>query len=128
MAAKKKTEPKPPKSTAAPQSAAAAEHSATGSSRRKVQELPGIVGDGVATPKVEALDDAIADYLPARDKRIAAGVEEKKNKVLIIALMKKHNIGSYEYDDHVVVVEPKDITDSLKVVAKADYDGSNDAD
>jgi hypothetical protein len=95
-------------------------------SKRKSPDLPGIQGEGVAQTQVAALEDAIADYIPARDKRLAAGLEEKKNKVLIIALMKKHGLGSYQYDDLVVVIEPKDITDDLKLVAKADYEGHNE--
>lgn len=93
---------------------------------RKIQELPGMKGKGVEQTQIAALDEAIADYIPARDKRLAAGLEEKKNKTLIIALMKKHNLGSYNYDDFVVVIEPKDISDNLKVVAKADYEGDTE--
>lgn len=94
---------------------------------RKMPDLPGMVGDGVAKPQIEALDGAVQDYVKARDKRIAAGVDEKTNKKLILALMDKHNLGSYEVDDLVVIRKPKDETASIKVMAAADYTGDPSA-
>jgi len=79
--------------------------------------------EGVAKPEIPALDDAVLDYVKERDKRIEHGVKEKTNKKLILALMDKHNIGSYEVDDMVVVRKPKDETASIKVMAAADYTG-----
>lgn len=86
-------------------------------------ELPGMVGDGVAKPQFDALDDAVREYVTYRDKRIAAGIEEKTKKKLVLALMENHKLSSYEVDDLVVVKKPKDDTASIKVVAKADYVG-----
>lgn len=112
-----------PPSTSAPQSAAAAEHAETGEHRRpQVQEL-GLKGDGVAKPEIPVLDEAVRDYVTYRDKRLAAGIEEKRLKKQVIALMHGHKLGSYEVDDMVVVCKPKDETESIKVVAKADYTG-----
>lgn len=132
MAAKAKTARKrakaaPPTPPAvpegAPQSAAAAEHAETGEHRRpQVQEL-GLKGDGVARAEIPALDEAVREYVLYRDKRIAAGIEEKRLKKQVIALMHGHKLGSYEVDDLVVVCKPKDETESIKVVAKADYVG-----
>lgn len=82
-----------------------------------------MVGDGVAKPHVEALDDAVREYVESRDKRIAHGVDEKQRKTLVLALMDRHNLSSYEVDDLVVVKKPKDATASIKVVSKADYVG-----
>lgn len=86
-------------------------------------ELPGMVGDGVSTPQIQALDDAITEYVEYRDKRIAAGIEEKTKKKLVLALMENHKLSSYEVDDLVVIKKPKDDTASIKVMAKADYVG-----
>jgi hypothetical protein len=122
---KKKAEPKAP-ATPDPsqmQSVGASEAATEGKTQRKVIELPGMVGDGVAKPEIPALDDAVLDYVKERDKRIEHGVKEKTNKKLILALMDKHNIGSYEVDDMVVVRKPKDETASIKVMAAADYTG-----
>lgn len=114
------------KKSPAPESVAASEH-ATEPKRGKVIELPGMVGEGVEKPQVPALDEAVLDYVKSRDQRIAFGVEEKANKALILALMEKHNLGSYEVDDLVVVKKPKDATASIKVVSKADYTGDESA-
>ena len=87
-------------------------------------DLPGMVGDGVAKPNIEALNEAVGEYVVHRDARLAAGLEEKTNKKLVLALMEKHKLGSYEVDDMVVVRKPKDETESIKVVSKADYTGT----
>jgi hypothetical protein len=94
------------------------------SPKPRSSDLPGMVGDGVAKPQVPALDEAVVEYVEHRDKRIAAGVEEKSRKKLVLALMERHNLASYEVDDLVVVKKPKDDTASIKVVAKADYLGT----
>lgn len=116
MAAKKK---KPP----VMESVAASEHAAEGESKRKVIELPGMVGEGVEKPHYPELDAAVLEYVKYRDKRMAFGIEEKTQKKLVVALMSAHKLGSYEVDDMVVVRKPKDETESIKVVAKADYTG-----
>lgn len=82
-----------------------------------------MVGDGVAKPQIDALDDAVMDYVKERDARIEHGVKEKTNKKLVLALMEKHALASYEVNDLVVVKKPKDDTASIKVVSKADYLG-----
>jgi hypothetical protein len=91
-------------------------------------DLPGMVGDGVAKPHVEALDDAVREYVEMRDKRMSFGIEEKQRKTLVLALMDRHNLSSYEVDDMVVVKKPKDATASIKVVSKADYTGDASGD
>jgi putative ribosome biogenesis GTPase RsgA len=105
------------------QSVAASEHATEGSTARKMPDLPGMVGDGVAQQEVPALDEAVVDYVSERDKRIEHGVKEKANKKLILALMDKHSLASYKVDDYVVVKKPKDDTASIKVVSAADYVG-----
>lgn len=109
---------------AAPQSVAAAEHADAVKNKRKVHDLPGMVGDGVSKPEIPELDDAVIEYVKHRDKRMKEGLEEKTNKKLVLALMEKHKLGSYEVDDMVVVRKPKDETESIKVVSKADYTGT----
>lgn len=127
MGSKKKSAEKPAvPAEPTPQSVAASEHATEGSTARKVIDLPGMVGDGVAKPKIDALDDAVLGYVKWRDERIERGVKEKAEKKLVLALMEKHNLGSYEVDDMVVVRKPRDETASIKVVAKADYTGDPD--
>ena len=119
MAAKKKKKP----AGVAPESAAASAAAAGEDPvRPQVQEL-GLKGDGVERPSIPALDEAVRDYVKFRDARIAKGVEEKKNKKLVLALMDKAGLGSYKVDDLVVVKKPKDETESIKVMAAADYTG-----
>ena len=119
MAAKKKNAAGAPQSAAA---AAAAANEPPDHVRPQSPEL-GLTGDGVALPSIPALDEAVRDYVKFRDARIAKGLEEKKNKKLVLALMEKHNLGSYKVDDLVVVRKPKDETESIKVMAAADYSG-----
>lgn len=88
----------------------------------KTQEL-GLTGEGVEKKSYPELDSAVLSYVENRDKRIAAGVEEKKDKKLVLAIMDKNNIQKYEVDSYVVLKKPKDETESLKVVNKADYEG-----
>lgn len=109
-----------------PESVKASEHAtepAAPEGGRKIIDLPGMVGDGVAKIKIDALDNAVLDYVQQRDLRIEHGLKEKTNKKLVLALMEKHNLGTYEVDDMVVVKKPKDDTASIKVVSKADYVG-----
>ena len=116
MAAKKKKAP-------VMESVAASEHATEGETKRKVIDLPGMVGEGVEKPHYPELDSAVLEYVKHRDKRIAFGIEEKTQKKLVLALMEAHKLGSYEVDDMVVVRKPKDETESIKVMAKADYTG-----
>ena len=118
MAAKKKKPAGVAPESAAASAAAAGEDPV----RPQVQEL-GLKGDGVERPSIPALDEAVRDYVKFRDARIAKGVEEKKNKKLVLALMDKAGLGSYKVDDLVVVKKPKDETESIKVMAAADYTG-----
>lgn len=122
---KKKAEPKAP-ATPDPsqmQSVGASEAATEGKTQRKVIELPGMVGDGVAKPNYPELDSYVIEYVEHRDKRILAGAEEKKFKKLVLAFMDAKKLGSYEVDDMVVVRKPKDETASIKVMAAADYTG-----
>jgi len=105
------------------QSVAASEQAAEGRTSRKNPDLPGMVGDGVAKPQIPALDDAVTEYVKERDKRMEHGIKEKTLKKQVVALMMGHKLGSYEVDDMVVVVKHKDETETIKVVAKADYTG-----
>lgn len=111
---------------AAPESAAASEHATEGSHKR-ILELPGMVGDGVAKPEIPALDEAVLEYVKERDARLLHGVAEKELKTRILALMDGHQLGSYEVDNYVVVKKPKDATASIKVVSAADYTGNENA-
>lgn len=116
MRTKKKANP-------APESVAASAATEGDHQRPQVQEL-GLTGEGVERIQIDALDEAIRDYVKYRDARISKGMEEKKNKKLVLALMEKHNLGSYTVDDVVCVRKPKDETESIKVINKADYTGN----
>jgi hypothetical protein len=111
------------KKEAAPESAAASEHATEGKSERKMPDLPGVEGEGVSIVKIEALEEECPRYIKFRDLRMTEGLEERKSKKLIMALMDKHNLGSYSFDDVVFELKPKDETKTLKVTKKADYVG-----
>ena len=114
MAAKKK---KPP----VMESVAASEHATEGETKRKVIELPGMVGEGVEKPHYPELDGTILDFIATRDKITKLREMEKLHRETILAFMAIKGLGSYAVDDHVVVRKSK--SESIKVVALADYTG-----
>jgi len=105
------------------ESVAASEHATEGETKRKVIELPGMIGEGVEKPHYPELDEAVLLYVKHRDLRMKHGIDEKTQKKLVLAIMDAKSLGSYEVDDMVVVKKPKDDTASIKVVALADYTG-----
>ncbi len=58
----------------------------------------------MAPPNVPAIERAADDYVEARDARMAAMEPEAEAKKLLTALMKKHNLTTYEYDSRVVTL------------------------
>lgn len=59
-----------------------------GKKNKKQAELPGIKGPGVEPVVIEALDKAIDTYIPARDTRVTASTEEKKQKASLLEVLK----------------------------------------
>jgi len=50
----------------------------------------GLTGAGVEIPRIKALDDAISEYEPARDKRVRASQSELAAKNKLVELLHKH--------------------------------------
>ena len=59
----------------------------------------GLRGDGVEKKTIKALDEAMADLLGHREKRMKHGKLEKDCNAVVIALYKKHGLKTYNYDD-----------------------------
>lgn len=91
---------------------------------RKIVDLPGMEGPGVALVRIAAVDNAAAEYVRERDKRCRQTPKEIAAKQKLIGLLHKHEakIGRdeagvlrYEFDDTVIELKPGEET--LKVKA-----------
>jgi hypothetical protein len=67
----------------------------------KQKELPGI-----ERQKVKAIEDAADDYVAVRDKRMALTEKEVEAREVLLALMDKHGLTNYRYDDQIISVLP----------------------
>ncbi len=68
------------------------------------EELPGVEGEGVSAKKIKAVDAAFDELLGARANRMKWGGKEKDAQASLIALMEKHNLTVYMYDDRAYVL------------------------
>ncbi len=59
----------------------------------------GLKGDGVEKRVVKELDQAMADLLGHREKRMKHGKLEKDCAAVVISLYKKHKLKAYDYDE-----------------------------
>lgn len=59
----------------------------------------GLKGEGAERKSIKSLDDAMADLIGHREKRMKHGKLEKDCGAVVIALFKKHNLRAYNYDD-----------------------------
>lgn len=66
---------------------------ATKKTTPKQERLPGVEN------KLKDLHDCALDYADKRDERQACLVEEVELKTKLLALMKKHKLEHYEYED-----------------------------
>lgn len=75
---------------------------------------------GMKPPSIKELDKAAEDYVEARDTRMQFGKAEEANRDLVLALMKKHQLTTYEYDGKIVTVKVSDPTEKISVTVKKD--------
>jgi hypothetical protein len=87
---------------------------------RQQEDLAGVEGEGVSQPKIKAVEDGFEALLNARTNRMKWGTKEKDAQTELIALMEKHELELYNYDD--VVYQLKDI----KKVVRVPKDGEDD--
>lgn len=59
----------------------------------------GLKGEGVERKVIKALEEAMADLLGHREKRMKHGKLEKDCAAVVIALYKKHGLKTYQYDE-----------------------------
>ena len=85
-----------------------------------VKRLPGMEDAGI--PEIE---DAAYKYAKIRDRRISAGNQEKQQKDLLLALLKKHNKRNYEHNG--VTIEIVVESESVKVRVKDEEEESSNA-
>lgn len=70
----------------------------------KQDDLTGVEGEGVSLKKIKAVDEAFGALLGARGSRMKYATKEKEAQAELIALMEKHNLSIYNYDDRVYVL------------------------
>jgi hypothetical protein len=64
------------------------------------EELPGVEGEGVSPQKtIKSIEDALADLVSAREKRMSWAEKEGAASTVLIALFHKHNITRYVFDE-----------------------------
>lgn len=68
----------------------------------------------MAPPSIKEIDRAAESYVTVRDERCALSPEEAKRKDFLHSLMKKHDLTVYEYDGHIVTIEPGEETVKVK--------------
>ncbi len=59
----------------------------------------GLKGDGVEKKSIKALDDAMAELIGHREKRMKYGKLEKEAGAVVVDLFKKNKLKSYNFDD-----------------------------
>jgi len=85
-------------------------------------ELPGVVGEGVAPVKIKTVDNAFEDLLAHRGKRMSSGVKEQEAAAVLTDLFHKHNLKCYYFDEVKYVLKGKE-----KIVkAPKDVDGEDE--
>lgn len=90
---------------------------------RQEQEEIGLTGPGVERKKIKALEDAIYDWNAAKEKRMKLAESEAEKKSVVLALMEKHAVNLYRYEDDREVV----LIENVKV-RKVELDGATDED
>jgi hypothetical protein len=72
---------------------------------------------GTEPPKIKAIEDAAVRYVQFRDERMDAGEQEVKLKAKLIAVMKEHDLTTYNFDGFMVELGHTD-EDTVKVKKK----------
>lgn len=70
----------------------------------KSQDLPAMEGEGVAPRKIKAVDELFDSLLGARSNRMKWAKKEKEVQTDLIALMEKHELQLYVFDDRVYIL------------------------
>jgi hypothetical protein len=87
---------------------------------RQQEDLDGVEGPGVSQPKFKAVDESFETLLNARTTCMKWGVKEKEAQTELVALMEKHELEVYSFDD--VAYQLKDI----KKIVRVPKDGEDD--
>jgi hypothetical protein len=81
----------------------------------------GLKGDGAERKAIKALDEAMADLISNREKRMKFGKLEKEAGAVVVGLFKQHRLKAYNYEEKTYdlkavekVVVHKDDTDDYE--------------
>lgn len=84
--------------------------------------MPGIEGEGVATPRVPAVEKAADRYVEVRNKRMALTEQEVTARAGLIEMMRENKLTVYTYDDYRISMESKEKV-KVKTVAPEEPEG-----
>lgn len=65
----------------------------------RIEDLPGVEGEGVSPVKIKAVDTAFDELIGARSKRMSWGEKEGEASAALVTLFHKHNLKVYVFDD-----------------------------
>jgi hypothetical protein len=85
-------------------------------------DLPAMTGDGVERKMIKAVEDAFADLIGHRTRRMNAAEKEQASSAVLVHLFHKHNLKTYVYDDKKYTIKQ---IEKIKLAPK-DEDGSDD--
>jgi hypothetical protein len=85
--------------------------------KAKQESLP-----GMEPPHIAEIDAAAEAYRGTRNRRMRLTEKEVEQREILQAMMKKHELKNYEYDDHIVVL---DVTEKVKVKNKGAEEGES---
>ena len=88
--------------------------------KKKQEELPAMIGDGVELKMIPAIEQLASEYVEIRDERVALTQKENEAKARLLAAMHDHNVMDYKYDDYQVFVTASQET---VIVKRNDGDG-----
>jgi hypothetical protein len=75
-----------------------------GKMAKQASDLPGMVGEGVESPSIKAVDAAFDTLLGARNNRMKWAGKEKEAQTILIGLFHDNKLKSYNYDDRVYIL------------------------
>lgn len=79
---------------------------------------------GTEPVRIKEIDQVAADYVNARDDRMAALAEEIEIKPKLLAVMKEHGLTEYSFDGYMVEVQHGEENVKVKKKRAAKEDGS----
>ena len=92
----------------------------------KIDDLPGIEGEGVAQKKIPAVTKAANRYVEVRDQRMSLTEKEVDAKAVLLNAMHENGLTIYRFDDYIVHIKAG--KENVKVKSTDDVEGAGEGD